>query len=307
MIYVIISVSVILLILIIISLYIFNTTCNKKSKSYMGIFKKMGMNLSDRVNKEAVAWFKSQEVEDITIESFDGLKLHGVVLKAPKAVRTIICVHGYRGKGMYDFSNIYQYLNDNKSNLVMIDQRACGKSEGKYLTFGANEKKDLAKWIDYVTKEVDTKNPIYLYGISMGATTCLLSLEYEEAKKITGVIADCGFTSFKDELNHIFNKIYHMPACLFMIFVSMFCKIIGGFSMNEADTKKSLINNNVPVLIIHGDKDTFVPGSNSEVNYSLLKSKKQLVWIKGANHGSSMADDPDNYRDAINIFFNKYK
>ncbi|MFR7743588.1 MAG: hypothetical protein ACLU3I_10065 [Acutalibacteraceae bacterium] len=74
-------------------------------------------------------------------------------------------------------------------------RRAHGQSEGVYITFGIHERRDAATWAQYAAMHFGPDHPLFLGGLSMGATTVLLASALELPPSVRGVIADCGFSS----------------------------------------------------------------------------------------------------------------
>ena len=309
--YVILAIVLVLLLLLIIITFIafkfFSDAIIAKNKNAIKLFQKFGFDYSKRVVAANVEWLSEQPVKDYYITSKDGLKLHGVFLKADNAFRTVICVHGYRGSYKTDFSAIVRYLNANHSNVFFIEQRGHGESEGNYITFGAKEKQDLADWVEFVNNNIEDKNPVYLYGISAGATTCLLTLESGLDTYISGVIADCGYTSMKTQFNYLAKEWYGIPGFPLVNIVGLFCQFIAKFNMNETSTKKALENNKIPILFIHGEADTFVLPNQTRVNYTRDAGPKEILWVKDANHGESLIVNPEDYHYKLDYFFKTYK
>ena len=91
---------------------------------------------------ESRAWCEAQKMQDCYIQSVDGLKLHGFYLPAEHAKRFVILSHGYRGSRFGSLSFMAKYLHEHQCNLLFMEQRCCGESEGKYITFGAKEKQE---------------------------------------------------------------------------------------------------------------------------------------------------------------------
>lgn len=298
---------IILIVLLVVSYKFFNVACSRDDHSIFDMLKKKNMDFSSIIIRPNVEWLKEQDIQDVYIKSRDGLKLHGVFLPAKNAYRTIICVHAYRGSYATDFSAIIKYLNANHSNVLLIEQRCHGESEGKYITFGAKEKYDVVEWVNYTISKLDDKNPIYLYGLSMGCTTSLLALGCNINSRVKGVIADCGYTSMKDSMESIIKNWYGLPTFPLINFLDMYCNLIGHFSMSETDTKKALKNNEIPILFIHGEDDDFVSGENARQNYARTNGPKEIVWVAGAKHAESIIKNPDLYHDKLEYFFNTYK
>ena len=114
--------------------------------------------------------------EDVFITSFDGLRLHAKFYAAPDPKAPVqIMFHGYKSAAERDFCGGLREGIDGGFNVLLVDQRAHGESEGKYLTFGVNERFDCLSWANYAAERFGRDVKIYLYGISMGAATVLMA------------------------------------------------------------------------------------------------------------------------------------
>lgn len=81
--------------------------------------------------------------EDVFITSFDGLRLHAKFYAASERKAPVqIMFHGYKSSAERDFCGGLREGIDGGFNVLLVDQRAHGESEGKYLTFGVNERFD---------------------------------------------------------------------------------------------------------------------------------------------------------------------
>ena len=116
-----------------------------------------------------------QDAEDIFLPSYDGLRLHGQLLQQPSAKGTILLFHGYRSSWIIDFSIVLPYYYSLGYNLLAVDERAHGQSEGVYITFGVHERRDVVTWAQYAAMHFGPDHPLFLGGLSMGATTVLLA------------------------------------------------------------------------------------------------------------------------------------
>ncbi|SDF40398.1 alpha/beta hydrolase [Marvinbryantia formatexigens] len=257
--------------------------------------------------EEGKAWCRAQRMQDCYICSRDGLRLHAGYLPAENAERTVLLSHGYKGSNFGDFAYIAQFLHEHHCNLLFIDQRCCGESEGEFITFGAKEQQDVQEWTWYLAKRNKEKLPIYLYGESMGATSVLIASGHNLPRGVKGLIADCGFSSMKGQIQDMAANWFHLKWVGLLLFrLNLFCRILAGFRMKDADTTDAMKKNNRPVLFFHGMKDTYVMPENTLHNYSVCRAPKELVLVPEARHLCSAYEAPELYRRKILEFFQKY-
>lgn len=260
----------------------------------------------EREYEEGKAWCKEQPMQHCHIRSVDGLRLHAYYLPAKNPERFVLLSHGYKGSGFGDFAYTAKFLHDHGCNLLFLDQRCCGLSEGEYITFGAKEQYDVQKWAYYIARRNHNRLPIYLYGESMGAASVLMSLKHRLPGEVKGVISDCAFCSMKEQLRNMAADWFHIHWIeLMLLRVDIFCRVFGGFRMRDADTTEALIVNRRPILFFHGLKDTYVNPRNSEYNYRVCKAPKELYMIPEARHLCSAYVQRDLYRAKLLDFFEK--
>lgn len=257
--------------------------------------------------EEGKAWCRQQNMKDCYIKSSDGLMLHGLYLPAKKAERFVLLSHGYKGSGFGDFANTARFLHENHCNLLFIDQRCCGASEGEYITFGAREQYDIQNWSYYIARRNKDRLPIYLYGESMGAASVLMASGHRLPREVKGIIADCGFRSMRRQIQDMAANWFHLNWIqLLLLRLDLFCAALAGFRMKEADTQRAMKVNKRPVLFFHGAEDTYVDPRNTIWNYSICQAPKELVIIPQARHLCSAYADPEMYRKKVLDFFDKY-
>lgn len=246
-------------------------------------------------------WLRDHRAEDVYIESHDGLQLHGLLVAADKPKGTVLLAHGYRSCYLLDFSLVLNVYHQIGFNLLIPDQRSHGKSQGKYITFGVKESEDMLRWVSYHNERLGNL-PILLSGMSMGASTVLFMADRELPENVCGIIADCGFTSPKAILQHVFKKTVHFPTGPIIWVTDLLSRIFAGFSLREKDTRKTLADCKVPVLMIHGMEDNFVPCDMTRQGYDSCTSEKQLLLVAGAGHGVSFFHDQVGYTAAVMYF-----
>lgn len=256
--------------------------------------------------EERKKWFDKQKQEDVYITSDDNLKLHATMLKCGRNNNCVICFHGYTSKGTSDFGAMSQFYMSKSFNVIMVDERAHGQSEGKYIGFGVLDRMDAVKWINFA---IDTFGPnvnIFLHGISMGASTVLMSSGLKLPENVKAIIADCGFTSAYDVFSHILKRDYHIPKFPLMKITEFLTKRTAGYGYNDVNTINEVAKTHIPILFIHGKKDDFVPVWMSEKNYEACSSPKELLIFENADHAESYFAHTGAYEKALTKYIDKY-
>lgn len=252
--------------------------------------------------KAGKEWYYSQNIREADIVSYDGTPLHAEILEKENAIGTIILMHGYRSIAINDFTLVLPYYRDLGYNIIMPDQRACGKSGGKYITLGVKERFDCKAWAEFAAKEFGEEKPIILDGISMGATTVMMATGLDLPKNIAGVIADCGFTSPYEVVLSVL-KATHIPAIPNVWFAELFARIFAKFSFKEASTIDAMKKCQYPIYFIHGKKDDFVPYYMSEQNFeACISEKKDFFSVEEAGHGMCYLSKREELRAQLKKF-----
>lgn len=235
--------------------------------------------------------------------SFDGLKLSARYYDR-NSNNTIILFHGYRSSAAHDFSCAVEMYYNMGFNILLVDQRSHGLSEGKLITFGVKESRDVISWIEFLNAKFSPEK-IVLSGLSMGATTVLLALKNEMPKNVKCVIADCGFTSPIDIIKKVAKQSFKIDASFYIPIMDFFCKIFGNFSIKNISTVDAIKNINVPILLIHGTNDNFVPCEMSKLAFESANENSKLVLVDGADHGISYLVDTKRVTEELNNFISE--
>ena len=252
-----------------------------------------------------VNWIKETRAlpcREYSIISFDGLTLHGKFYEYAPGATIELMMHGYRGNAERDLCGGVQRCFALGHSAFVVDQRACGKSDGNVITFGIREHQDCLRWVDFLIQTLGPDVKIILTGISMGASTVLMAAGHPLPKNVIGVLADCGYTSAKEIIKVVIQQI-KLPPALAYPFVKLGALLFGGFNLDEETAISAVTRCKVPVIFYHGESDNFVPCYMSKENYDACTSRRQLVTIPGAGHGLSYLVDPDKYLTTLKNFF----
>lgn len=258
---------------------------------------------NSRCLSEALAKKNTQRAE---ITADDGAVLVGHWYPCENAKRAIIAFHGWRSSWHRDFGASSDFWHDNGCSVLYTEQRAHGESGGESMGFGMIERYDCAKWAHWLSEKVGPDLPIYLGGISMGATTVMLAADLPLPSNVHGIIADCGFTSPEAIWKHVVKKRYHIPYRLHRKRVDYLCKRKISCGAASCSTLRSLKNTTIPVLFIHGQADSYVPVEMSYENYKACASLKRIFIVSGAEHGLSYLCDREGYERAVLDFWKEF-
>ena len=243
----------------------------------------------------------------VSIKSADGLTLRGRYYRFFDDAPIELMIHGYRGDSERDLAGGIFRAKRVGHNVLLVDQRACGESDGHIVTFGIKERHDCAAWVDFIINEIDENARIILTGVSMGAATVLMASGGELPSNVIGVLADCGYTSPELIIKDVLRKI-HLPSFVFYPFIALGARIFGGFSLKEFSPIEAMKRTNLPIIFFHGDTDAFVPCQMSVDNYNACVSeRKRLVIIDGAGHGLCYVIDEEKYVKELKDFFDFVK
>ena len=257
--------------------------------------------IAENIGKEenlVQEWLKTVSTNTVNILSDDNLKLIAdKYYTESNSNKWVIIVHGYGGNRKTMRSYAVHYFNEGY-NVLIPDLRAHGESEGKYIGMGWLDRNDLLLWIDYIIKE-NPNAEIVLHGVSMGAATVMMTSGENLPNQVKAIIEDCGYTSvwdiFEDELDALFG-LDAFPVLYMSEFVA---KIRVGYDFSDASAIKQVEKCKIPILFIHGDKDTFVQTHMAYDLYDAANCEKDLFIVEDAGHAEAKNRNPEAYFEKV--------
>ena len=235
------------------------------------------------------------DYEEIKLKTRDNIILAAWFIKNPQASKAIVLCHGYP----MDKGNIFNMTNflSKKYNLLYFDFRGMGKSEGFFTSGGYKETMDIEAGLKFLNSR--GFKDIGIYGLSMGGAAALMV----KPGKLKAIVADAPYADLSAVLDNIFS-IFGVLRHPLLDIMNIWNKIVFGITLKNVSPLKNIGNLKVPILLIHGDRDSQLPVSGSKKLHQ--KNPKSQLWIiKNADHCETSFVAGDEYNRRITDFFDK--
>ena len=204
----------------------------------------------------------------------------------------------------YYFAKPYEEM---KINVLVIDTRCHGKSDGKYSSIGLFESYDLKNWMKYMETEFDIKG-FWLHGICIGSAAALLAVSSEDCtKNIRGIVLEGCFVNFRESFKQ------HMREKKKPVFPVLDLVMHQIKKNAKVDVKKSSPVNAVkkihyPILFLFGKQDIFsVPEMSKKLYAACASERKRIVWFDKGGHSHLRINNTENYDNSIKDFIKAYE
>lgn len=248
---------------------------------------------------------QSKVVRRVTVYGRDGTVLVGHWRPCPSPKRVILAMHGWRSSWHRDFGIVADFWYEQGCSVLFAEQRGQGSSGGAHMSFGMMERYDCLTWAQWLHRNVSGTLPIYLAGVSMGATTVLMASALAMPPNVRGILADCGFTSPRAIWQHVAKNNLHLLYGPRAALVDALCKRKIHMASGDCSTIEALKKGRIPVLFVHGTDDRFVPVEMTYENYMACAAPKRLFVVPGADHGGSYLRDREGYEQALLNFWHE--
>lgn len=248
--------------------------------------------------------FMANDSKEAWITNADGYRLHAYEGHTDSDTWVII-VHGYisDAKNMLGIGSEFM---DRGYNVLLPDLRSHGESEGDAIGMGSWDSEDIVAWISYILQQQEDAK-IVLYGVSMGASTVMMTTGKALPDNVIAAIEDCGYTSAWDEFAYQLDALFGLPSFPALDAANVITMLRAGYNLKDADALKAVQQSSTPTLFIHGSADDFVPASMVYPLYESASCEKELLIVEGAGHGQSRSVDPDTYWNHVQSFIQKYR
>lgn len=243
--------------------------------------------------------------QTVTFEASDGLKLAGVFIQGVNKA-TIILLHGY-GRSKEQLLPQAKFLNSAGYNIFMFDFRASGESEGKYITFGRREVRDLVGAVEYLRtrSDVDMSN-IGLLGFSMGGAVALM--KSGDLPEIKAIVISSSYARFKSVIWQNFKRyLKGIPFFPLGYFTLWIIKYRTGCYLPTISPIRYLHKLKArPLMIMHSAYDKRVPIEDAMEFFRKAPWLKEFWLVRKAHHDDAYSITKDQYEEKLLGFFKKY-
>lgn len=216
--------------------------------------------------------------------------------------KAVIVIPGRMESGTYSyyFSDPYKQAG---YNVLAIDNRSHGLSEGRFNTIGLKEYRDIINWAKYL-HDVEGIEQIVIHGICIGSATGLYAcIAKDSPEYIKGLVADGMYLDFHESLDaHLVER--HKPKFPFTMEIMGMMSIVAGKSAKRNGPIRVINKLNKPILFIYSKEDTY--STHGQLLYDTCNAPKRLVWFDHGVHSHVRINAPKKYDATIQEFLKDY-
>jgi uncharacterized protein len=202
-------------------------------------------------------------VREFTVD-VPGAKLSGLQLKLPNPKGVVFFLHGNSGNLDSWFINTEIYRQNNM-DLVMLDYRGFGKSTGQ-IESEAQLRADVRAVYNQIAPQYLAKK-LVVYGRSLG----------------TGLAAGLAADLYKEQTIVDMTVLVSPYISMAALTQEIYPFVPQALLRYPLRTDQVVDKSKNPLLLIHGEQDTFIPPSHSQTLKSLVPQAR-LMLIKDAGH-----------------------
>lgn len=263
--------------------------------------------LSSDLIREADAAFAhvGARREDFDVRAPDGILLHGWKVRAKSPSRNwVLMFHGVADNriGVLDHSEL---LLGAGYNVVMMDARAHGASEGAIATYGWLERLDTRAIIDAL-ESCEHPQHLFALGESMGAGIALQSAAADP--RIEAVVAEASFASLREatydyagmQKYPLLGKTIFAPGAWMMLHRG---QALARFPASEVSPERAVAARGFPVLLICETGDTTLPCRHTRKIFAASIGPKEIWVLSHGFHTAALGFEPAEFRRRVLTFF----
>lgn len=215
--------------------------------------------------------------QDAEMRASDGTRLHAWFLPASGAAKgTVLHLHG-NAANISNHLPLVAWLPARGYNVLMLDYRGFGRSEGSPTLDGIVE--DALAALKYLRSRPDVdRDRLVVFGQSIGGATALRMLA-RDAAGVRLAIIDSSFPSYRGIARDATAGSAMAPLA------SLAAAALPGPDKDPVTALKSI---GAPLIFMHGTRDSVIPHANSDALHAAAPSS--LLWkIPDAEHIAALA------------------
>jgi len=245
-----------------------------------------------------------KNVKQVTCLSLDGLKLAGEYYDFGYD-KVVIMIPG-RTETAYYGAYYAETFEKAKCNVLCIDPRCHGESEGTILTLGLKEADDIICWAKLMHDEFNN-NHVCFYGLCGGGTASCLALAKNDCPSYIDMFISDGmyysfYMTYKRHIIALGKPVF--PVIFEVMFLIQLHNKVNPYKMAP---KKLMKNVKIPLLFLSGDKDAYtMPKEAKKMCDSSPSTDKKLVIIEGGRHSHLRYDNTKQYDEVVKNFLTSH-
>ena len=244
--------------------------------------------------------------EEVYFPSRDGLRLHGLYLPGQAGSPALLLCHGYY-RSLAEPFRLGCELNRLGYHVLLIDFRGCGLSGGRFTTVGYREADDVLGAVDYLQRRLG-QGPLGVLGISMGAVAALRAAP--DCPAIAAIVADSAYADLEDTIRHKVEEVLRLPPLVGLGWAAIRIGewLSGGnvAAVRAVDAVASAEGGPRPLLLIHGERDDYLPPDNAQRLFQAAGEPKELWLAPGSGHATARLDHGREYVERVHAFFQRW-
>lgn len=271
---------------------------------------KWGRVCSDTTNEEQVAMFEAgcrwaeahkDAMREVDIVN-EGFHLYGEYYDfGAKRCALILPGRCESLKYSYYFAAPYEKAG---LNVLVIDTRCHGHSDGKYNTIGVQERSDVKAWARYLNKQLGMEE-VYLHGICIGSASGLFAMADRDCPAcVKGMTTEGCFTNFRETFKrHMIAD--HRPLFPVLDLVMLEIFLHTGTRVLSQSPIRTMPRIRQRMLFLFGELDVFsVPPKSRELFEACGSADKHIVWYPKGAHSHLRINNTEAYDRAVADFVN---
>lgn len=253
---------------------------------------------------DGIAWMEENRhrITEVQIEN-DGMKLFGEYFDFGKD-RCVIVLPGRCESLVYSYYFAPPYEKAG-FNVLVVDTRCHGKSDGKYNTIGVKESGDMLAWAELAHRRFGNRE-IYFHGICIGTSSGLFALQADRCPEyLKGLVTEGCYVSFPETFKRHMMAI-HRPRFPVLQYVMLLIYRHTGTNVYKHKPIKAIrkIRKDCRVLFLYGERDIFsIPAKSRKLFAACASQDKKLVWFEKGGHSHLRINNTEKYDQAIIDFF----